>query len=68
LLSFGQQGYGLVEEGLSLEQKLKLLYARWMGKNLIGFDAMQRVDLLAQGDICGGQFLEGTPMDWIQAS
>jgi hypothetical protein len=28
LLSFGQQGYGLVEEGLSLEQKLKLLYAR----------------------------------------
>jgi len=33
-----------------------------------GFDAMQMVDLLAQGDICGGHFLEGIPMDWIQAS
>ncbi len=34
------------------------------GKNLIGFNAMERENLLAQGDICGGQFLEGTPMDW----
>ncbi len=39
-----------------------------MGKNLIGFDAMERENLLARGDICGGQFLEGIPMDWIQTS
>jgi hypothetical protein len=29
-----------------------------MGKNLIGFDVIQRVDLLAQGDICGGSALK----------
>jgi hypothetical protein len=40
-----------------------------MGKNLIAYDAMQMANLLAQGDICAqGQFLEGTPKDWIQTS
>ncbi len=53
---------------IELIAKAEVPIHKMNGKNLIGFNVMERENLLAQGDICGGQFLEGTPMDWIQAS
>jgi hypothetical protein len=45
--------------------KTKALIHKMNGEKPYWVRCMQRADLLAQGDICGGQLLKGTSMDWI---